>query len=394
MSTEAGQAHSASALSALRLLVLSPALPSVASPFPPLLEALTGTKPTPDQVRAGFAGYTQHPPLQIRTEYYNADVATWCDELSLLTQSAAEAGVSDRDLKDSNLETLSGDAKVPDSAFDTVAGITTDEHEIPADVDTDELPTLSAWRSQMLSNAAAEVRGVIGGIVLALPISFNIATSASKQVLPNSYLDVVDAVNELRDLIEEEGYGRDLASVILLMGTGKGDVNGGLSAATEKMEEVLVEERGILGWDVVGWEGTAEEESGPLGARNAYGEKVGIERVKELLENIDWSAPGPSFGGEDADLGFLSSDDEEGKLGVDGIKLQGQELEREMTGVKLAMRDNDFGSDGEDEDIKVDQLPRLLDRVVAIKEAGAEMSKNDREKFAKREVDRIMKEMT
>jgi hypothetical protein len=47
-----------------------------------------------------------------------------------------------------------------------------------------------------------------------------------------------------------------------------------------------------------------------------------------------------------------------------------------------------------DEDVKIYQLPGLLERVVAIREAGAEMSKADRERFAKREVERIMKDLT
>ena len=391
MSTEAGHEYSASALSAFRLLILSPALPSIPSPISPLLEALTGTKPTLDQVRAGFAGYTQHPPLQIRTKYYNSNVATWCDEVPLLTQSAFRLSLSETEVKLHDLDRLQGDSNALDGVSSTVASTRT---TADGDAQSEEVPTLPAWRIQMLSDAALEVRGVIGGIVLALPMSFSPTTSVSKQVLPDGYLDVVEAVNELRDVIEEEGHGRDVASVILLMGTGKEGESGGLGVATEKMEEVLLEERGILGWDIVRWEGAATEKAEVNGARNAYGEKIGIERVKELLESIDWSAPLPSIGKEDNDLGFLSSEYEDAKLGVDGLKLQGQELEQEMMGLKLAMRDHDFDGDIEEEDLQVDQLPRLLDRVVAIKEAGLEMSKSDREKFAKREVDRIMKEIT
>jgi hypothetical protein len=71
----------------------------------------------------------------------------------------------------------------------------------------------------------------------------------------------------------------------------------------------------------------------------------------------------------------------------------------------LAMRDRDHSEEdaeelhsasqdtGEEEDLKIDQLPGLLERVVAIRKAGADMSKTDRERFAKREVDRIMKDL-
>jgi hypothetical protein len=76
-----------------------------------------------------------------------------------------------------------------------------------------------------------------------------------------------------------------------------------------------------------------------------------------------------------------------------------------MMGLKLAMVNQKSGQeedeeeryvpsqDTEGEDVKIDQLPGLLERVVAIREAGAEMSKADRERFAKREVERIMKDL-
>jgi hypothetical protein len=76
-----------------------------------------------------------------------------------------------------------------------------------------------------------------------------------------------------------------------------------------------------------------------------------------------------------------------------------------MMDLKLAMMNQESSEDDEErhilsqdkeeeEDIKIDQLPGLLERVVAIREAGAEMSKADRERFAKREVEKIMKDLT
>lgn len=49
--------------------------------------------------------------------------------------------------------------------------------------------------------------------------------------------------------------------------------------------------------------------------------------------------------------------------------------------------------DVEDEDFQVEQLPALMEQVVAIREAGLEMSPAERERFAKREIERIMREM-
>jgi hypothetical protein len=282
------------------------------------------------------------------------------------------------------------------------------------DIDADAPSSLSTWRTTMLSEPAREVREAIGGILLALPLplTFPSHTSASplKRGPSQDYLETVEAVNELRELIEEENYGREVPAMVLVMKTGKGVGEGDLDATTEKLEAVMLEERGLLGWDFVGWDGEVSEGGvtvdGPEGPRNAYGERLGIDRVKELLEAVDWSAPGEGLKTGDLDLGFLSSDEEGGTPGVDGIKRQGQELEREMMGLKLAMMNQEPGEeegeeeryipsqDTEGEDVMIDQLPRLLERVVAIREAGAEMSKADRERFAKREVERIMKDLT
>jgi hypothetical protein len=293
------------------------------------------------------------------------------------------------------------------------ASATTGADSADADIDANAPPSLSTWRTAMLSEPAREAREAIGGILLALPLplTFPSHTSASpsKRGPLQDYLEIVEAVNELRELIEGENYGREVPAMVLVMATGKGVGEGDLDATTEKLEAVMLEERGLLGWDFVGWDGKVGEGSvtvgGPDGLRNAYGERIGIDRVKELLEAVNWSAPGGGLKGDDLDLGFLSSDEEGGAPGVDGIKRQGQELEREMMGLKLATMNQEYSEEDEEEryvpsqdtegeDIKIDQLPGLLERVVAIREAGAEMSKADRERFAKREVERIMKDLT
>ena len=299
---------------------------------------------------------------------------------------------------------------------EAAAGAAVSAARVDTDTDADvEVPhSLSTWRTTMLSEPAREVREAIGGIVLVLtlPLSLQSEISAwpSKHRHADDYLDVVEAVDAVKDLIEEENYGREVPAVVLVMATGKGVGEGDLGPTTNKLEQTIREERGVLSWELVGWDGEVGEDGittdRPAALRNDFGELMGMERVKELLEAVDWSAHGVDPDEKDPDFGFLSGDEEDGARRVDGIKLQGQELEREMMGLKLAMRDQDLGegdaeehralSTGaeEDEDLKIDQLPGLLERVVAIREAGAEMNKADREKFAKREVERIMKDLT
>jgi hypothetical protein len=418
----------AAPLSSLRLLILSPPprLPYSPSPFPSILHALSGTHPTQDQAASGFAGYTQHPPLSLRTKYYDADVGIWCDEVPLpltvgnnpaeqqnaqasdgATEVPAPPGQSAQiEGQNRDLDVLGGGGASPTAGADSV----------DADIDANAPSSLSTWRATMLSEPAREVREAIGGILLALPLplTFPSHTSASplKRGPSHDYLETVEAVNDLRELIEEESYGREVPAMVLIMATGKGVGESDLDATTEKLEAVMLEERGLLGWDFVGWDGEVSEDGvtagGPKGLKNAYGERIGIDRVRELLEAVDWSAPGGGLKRDDLDLGFLSSDEECGAPGLDGIKRQGQELEREMMGLKLAMMNQEPGDEEDDEeeeryvpsqdtegeDVMIDQLPQLLERVVAIREAGAEMSKADRERFAKREVERIMKDLT
>jgi hypothetical protein len=416
----------AAPLSSLRLLILSPLprLPYSPSPFPPILHALSGTHPTQDQAASGFAGYTQHPPLSLRTKYYDADVGIWCDEVPLpLTagndpakqqNARASDGATEVSAPPGQSAQIGGQIRDLDALGGAGASATAGADSADADIDADTPLSLSTWRTTMLSEPAREVREAIGGILLALPLPLTFPSHASASPLKpgpsQDYLEIVEAVNELRELIEEENYGREVPAMVLVMATGKGVGEGDLDATTEKLEAVMLEERGLLGWDFVGWDGEVGEggvtAGGPEGLRNAYGERIGIDRVKELLEAVDWSAPGGGVKKDDLDLGFLSSDEEGGAPGVDGIKRQGQELEREMMGLKLAMVNQESGEeedeeeryvpsqDTEGEDVKIDQLPGLLERVVAIREAGAEMSKADRERFAKREVERIMKDLT
>jgi hypothetical protein len=165
-------------------------------------------------------------------------------------------------------------------------------------------PSLSIWRSTMLSEPAREVREAVGGIVLALPLPISLASNASaslsKQGLAEDYLEIIEAVDEVRQMIEEENYGREVAAVVLVMATGKGVGDGDLDNTTEKLEAVMREEKGALGWEFVGWDGEVGEDDvamgRPGGLKNAFGERMGIERVKELLEAVDWSTPGDDQG--------------------------------------------------------------------------------------------------
>jgi hypothetical protein len=118
-----------------------------------------------------------------------------------------------------------------------------------------------------------------------------------------------------------------------------------------------------------------------------------------VLEGVDWSIS-PSL------MGNLGGEDAEGAEGDDkfdvfgGEKYQGldAELQQEMMGLKLSMMDPqgskaETSGEKDGEDISIDQMSALMERVVAIREAGADMERDERQKFAKREVEKIMQEI-
>ena len=265
-----------------------------------------------------------------------------------------------------------------------------------------DAPTLATWLEGMMGREAEEVRGVVGGMVVVLPVE----RGEREGEVWEEHVEVLMKVGELRERVEEEGVRRDVPAVVVLQGRagvgGKGKMaEVEVEKVMEIVERMLVEERGLLGWDVVGWDGDVanakEEGNGKEDVqKNEFGEKTGIARVIEVLEAVDWFAPAADSE-EARGLGLLGTEsDEEFASGVDGIKLQAHELEREMMGLKMAMREEegegrDAGVAGEDE--QVDDLPALMQRVVAIREASAEMGEHERKQFAMREVSRIMREM-
>ena len=82
----------------------------------------------------------------------------------------------------------------------------------------------------------------------------------------------------------------------------------------------------------------------------------------------------------------------------DIVAQQSDEFQREIMGLHFALEEQIQQQAGNEpdkgDDLQVEQLAGLMDRIIATKEAAADMSKEDREKFARREVSKIMHEMT
>ncbi|KAJ9644948.1 hypothetical protein H2204_001410 [Knufia peltigerae] len=313
--------------------------------------------------------------------------------------------------------------------------------------------TLQEWTKQMLSPAASEVRAVIGGIILILPAP---SPSTSSPLVPQSHIQLIESIHSVREAIEDESYHGELASVVVVQPSSSDTASPSKLAETcDHLEEVCLSEKGILGWDFISWNGqvpSSTENEGGAGSsseRNEYGERTGIHRAIEVLEGVDWSAS-PFYNHDDDDDGFdIDGDDEFDDFGnLDGDKTKGgvsmasvlrnarrsgldYELQREMMELKIALDDDDDDDDDDedeekdgdaeeddhhpqeknnsggqsntsagdddddddDENIQVEQLQGLMDRVVAIRDAGSELPPAERGRFAKREINKIMREL-
>ena len=284
----------------------NPPLPH--SLFPPLLTALTSSSPPPDL--PSYSGYTTHTPLALRTQYYGADVSIWVDEVPFHHKTGSDTCIPSKSTK----------------GIDRGGG----------NVDED-IPTLETYKSILLSEEAREVRDVIGGIILTLPISTSLsaprgATGTDASSLSRAasstlevYEEVLHAITEIRDEVESE-RGSDVAGILVLTSLPPAIATSTTVSSAElsqdKLEEIVstweegLLERGILGWDVVAWQAPQPSSSPPPSSSslsnpdkkregntglekatlqqppptNSYGEKQGIPRIIEVLESTDWFA--------------------------------------------------------------------------------------------------------
>jgi hypothetical protein len=368
---------------------------------------LTGTPPSKEVT--SFVGYTSHPPLRLRTKYYSSDVSIWCDELP-----------PSRSLQDS---------KTGQEAQSDVEADTNDDHDSGLQPGTVSLPSLAQWKDQILSPLAREVREVIGGIVLLLP-TIPSATSA--------FLPMVQAAHAVREAIEDESPGRDIASLVVLQETSKQPTisKAAHGTAVEDLEEACISE-GILGWDIVSWNGAlptvTKDDDSEKEVRNVFGEKTGFARAREVIEAIDWTIS-PTLDLDDDEAGDALDDldpDETppfaSKPSVSSILLAGEsdfdaELERDFRGFldtafseaylpesleHPPFRSSSFpnpddeseppesssAADDKAKEAQVDAMPAFLERIIAIREAGTEMSREERERFAMRELKKIIDHM-
>lgn len=141
------------------------------------------------------------------------------------------------------------------------------------------------------------------------------------------------------------------------------------------------------GWEWIDGELDGVEDHKSTGiakSRNAFGEKIGLERLKEALEANEWEGGDPDTGDLSDDLG----------LGEDGFGVEAAQMEREIIGLKMVVNgDGDGREDPQEEvgDEGVEEMERMMLKMHVIKDMGADMPEGERRKFAARAVRDIMK---
>ncbi|KAH8428318.1 adaptin-binding domain-containing protein [Aspergillus melleus] len=435
-----------------RLLILSPSSHSPTT-IPPFLHALTGTPvlEAPSTATAtatstttpSFAGYTTHPPLQIRNRYYVAEVPVWVDEIALEGESS---------LPPVSTSTATAEPAQPQSA---------NKFEGEQEQIEEPITTPSLWKKEFSGPEAQVVRDAIGAVVLCIvnptpgasssSSSSGASGSSSKtEIAPETQTQVdrlrefLRAVGDVRALIEEErgGLGDVPGLVVLVGGGGQGatgqqkkqdlgggrggggggqgsgmgdlsaDLGGDLDLDVDAEEPFSVPwwedqlyEMGLIGMEVVSWDpkaGGGEETE----ERNQFGEYQGLRRIREVLETHDW-APLSLSDDEDKDGDVEADEIEKMLLGADadededtGFGLEVNELEREMVGLRFAIErgggsgrpDEDSEHEGDDE-LRVDAVEALMLRMAAIRDMSEELPEHERKRFAAKAVRDIMKEI-
>lgn len=203
------------------------------------------------------------------------------------------------------------------------------------------------WKEDFLRSEAKEVVDAVGAWV------YCFRTDADGKITEI----VEETMKAIQEITEKHNvYGNDAAMLAVAMLPAGGRMSQDANSS-EAQEDTCMQ---------YGFEYILASAQG----KNEFGEKVGVERLKEALEANEWSA----------------RDDEDDALGLEELDLEGDDddtfggfstVEAEMTselfGMKAALVGDDFESEPfaaspeDDESAQVEDLDRIMGRILAIK---------------------------
>ncbi|KAI5819052.1 hypothetical protein BZA77DRAFT_305591 [Pyronema omphalodes] len=316
-----------------------------------VLKALTGSLPITLTTDAPHAGLSHE--LRLETPYYKVTVPIWVDEIPepakvpittsnpVSTPAAIDAKIPE-DETSIYFKTLAAEAKASEasaSASSVAAGdaggagdainpaSATATATTPAEEEEEE--TLETWTQNYCSPAAREILEVLGSII----ITFR-----------QPSISVIESIGKI-----VKSIGRDWDGVLLAIS---------LTKPSEEIEDLCQRH----GFEVIDFQAKG---------KNEYGETQGMVRVREALEANDWV-------GGDGELQGLSDDEEEDR---DGVMLVGEEMQREMLGLRQAIAADD--TDEVEDEKEVEKLEEVMQRLVMLRDLGPEVSKEQRQRMAR-----------
>ncbi|KAL4803687.1 hypothetical protein BDV18DRAFT_37887 [Aspergillus unguis] len=266
-----------------RLLILSPALQSHAL-IPSLLKQLTGQPPSETQIQTqSFAGYTTHPPLAITNKYYAAEVPVWVDEIPILSGASATTSTGSSDVE-------KGPSEQPELPSNPESESTAE----PPTAGGEEEPS-AQWAREFSGDEARVVRDAIGAVMICIqnprPSPTGSETGGDEEDTDEvrALKSFVRAVGTVRALIEEEREEIGAVPGILVLSGKKEKKKQKAKPKTDDLDADLDDagldgsldqpfsigwwedqlcEMGLIGVEVVEWDGTQTEETEE---RNQYG---------------------------------------------------------------------------------------------------------------------------
>jgi hypothetical protein len=236
----------------------------------------------------------------------------------------------------------------------------------------DEISEVEEWKAEFMREEAGEVVRAVGAWVYVFRLGDTDGEAEKTMAALQEVLEV------------HAGYG--VESVLLAVGMPPTNSGSGTPLTKEKREE----------WDDVAMQyGFEFVEFGARGV-NEFGEKQGVERVREALEANEW-ADDEAGGGDVDDLGQGEDGSE------DGFGDFGRE-EAEMTAELFGLKASLLGGEEEEEDAdgygdalgggeqknQVDDLDKMMSKLMAVREQSADMPEAQRKRMAAKAVRELM----
>lgn len=264
---------------------------------------------------------------------------------------------------------LTGSAPEPDVNGST-AGLThewnaqTAYYTAKIPIWVDELENVQSWKAEFLKPEAKEVVDAVGAWVYCF----------SRQHDGQVSTEATEVMKGIQEVVDEHSYGSDVVMLAVAKPLGK-QAASRATGNQEDREDICTE----YGFEYIDYSATG---------KNEFGENVGFERLKEALEAHEWE----NGGDEDVDLDDLDfTADDFGDFGTEEA-----EMTAELFGMKAALNTEDeFGSSDEGfspaaQAVQVDDLDKLMSKLLAVKEQSAGLPEEQRKKNAARAVKDIM----